>query len=1206
MAGVQYKLRRRMKQLHQRLRRPMRSETASKAPHDCGAFFVGGGWAFRGAKKGGGGGSSSVELPDTLHSTSFARVLLLQSEGEVRGPVNGLRSIYLDDTPLQNADGSLNYQGVSVDFRSGTQWQEPIPGFPASESTTSVGVELVYGTPWIQAINNTQLSAVRITLSVGALQWIDQSTGNIWGWNVGYAIDLATDGGAFVEVLSNAFAGKSTSGYSRTHRIELPAAASGWQIRVRRLSVNMNSSTISDTTYVTSYSQVIDARLRYPMSALLGVQVNAEQFSSVPTISSDSEGRIIAVPSNYNPDTRQYVGTWDGTFKQAYTNNPAWVFYDMVINDRYGCGEHIDPAYVDKWNLYVIGQYCDEMVPNGKGGTEPRFTCNCYIQSSADAYRLLADLASVFRGIVYWGAGSAVAVADMPKDPVATYTAANVANGEFTYAGSALSTRYTVALVSWNDPADMYRQKVEVVEYTEGVARYGIQQTELTAFGCTSQAQAQRLGKWVTRTSFLETQTVTFAIGLDGTFAAPGQIIRIADQARAGRRLGGRIRSATRTQIELDAAIEVKPGDKISVTLPSGITETRTVVTATSSSLTADTTQYTADTTELTADMTGLPEEVPMITVSPAFSEIPQAEAPWALESEELSAQLFRVVSVTEGEGNTYTISAVQHAAGKFELVDYGTQIQTPPITVVPPTVQPAPGNVRLSDNSAIVQGGERINALIAWDAAEYATQYEAQWRRNNSNWVTMPRTGATSAEIENTYAGDYEARVRAFNAIGSASLWTSSVLTTLNGTLGEPPVVTHLTTKGIVFGIELNWGFPEGANIIEKTEIWYSRTNNFSDATRLGDFPYPQRTQTYVGLSAGARLYFWARLVDKNGLSGQVYPAGNGVLGTASTDAEQILEYLKDQITESQLAQALLERIEAGEGGAVAVGELINDLAAMYNIKVQYTLDGVPYFAGIGVGVENNEGIITSQILLAAARVAILDESSGQVVVPFVVQGGQVFINDAIIGQLTAQHIKVNALSELTDDAGILVSGKLQSASNGNFIDLNATGSQQAINFGGGAMVLTANGTMTINAVNVIDTLQIRGNAVTTAASSVDATTSSSSVAALIRSQYDIYNGLAGARFLLQAGLSFTISGGGSAISVYIDFVRNAAVIRTIYMGQVAMGETFLAKGVMFAHQDYPPAGWNNYLIRIRWTGSGNPTCTCTDSALIATIFNR
>ena len=624
--------------------RMMRRTAQRQNRSPSGLFCVGGGWAFRGAKKGGGGASAPIEFPDSLRSTSFARVLLLQSEGEVKGPVNGLRSIYLNDTPIQNADGSLNFLRVSADFRAGTQWQDPIPGFPGSESTTNIGIELQYGTPWIQTISNTQLSVVRVTLSVGGLQWVDQTTGNIWGWYVGYAIDVATDGGAFVEVVNGAFNGKTTSNYSRTIPIDLPAATSGWQIRVRRLTPNQNSSTISDTTFVTAITEVIYARLRYPMSALLAITCDAEQFSSVPTISSDSEGRIIAVPSNYNPDTRQYIGTWDGTFKQAYTNNPAWVFYDMVINDRYGCGDLIDPAYVDKWNLYVIGQYCDEMIPNGKGGTEPRFTCNCYIQSRADAYRLLSDLASVFRGTTYWGAGSAVAVADMPKDPVYTYTAANVINGEFSYAGSPRSTRYTVALVSWNDPDDMYRQKIEVIEYTEGVARYGIQQTELTAFGCTSQSQAQRLGKWVTRTSFLETQTVTFSIGLDGVFAAPGQIIRVADPARAGRRLGGRIRSATATQVELDASIEIKPGDTITVILPSGIAETRTVVTATSSSLTADTTAYTADTTELTADMTGLPEEVPMSTVAPAFSGIRESEAVWARESEELSAQLFRVV----------------------------------------------------------------------------------------------------------------------------------------------------------------------------------------------------------------------------------------------------------------------------------------------------------------------------------------------------------------------------------------------------------------------------------------------------------------------------------------------------------------------------------------------------------------------------------
>lgn len=1195
-------------QKHQRQAKRFKRSKARSKKNSTGFFFVSGGWVFRGAKKGGGGSAGSLEMPDTLSSTSIAKLLMLMSEGEIKGPVNGLQSVYLDGTPLQNADGSLNFQGVSVDFRAGTTYQTPIAGFPASESTTSVGIELRSTTPWVQSFNNTELSAVRLTLSVGGLQWIDQTTGNIWGWNIGYAIDVATDGGAYQTAAENSFSGKATSSYSRTHRVELPPAESGWNIRVRRLTANVDSSTVSDTSYVTSYSQVIDANLSYPMSAMLGIQVNAEQFGSVPTVAVDCYGRIIAVPSNYNPDTRQYVGVWDGTFKQAYSNNPAWVFYDLVINRRYGLGRVIDPAYTDKWSLYVIGQYCDEMVPDGKGGTEPRFTCNAYLQTAADAYRVLSDLASIFRGFIYWGHGAAVAVADMPQDTDSApiFSEANVIDGRFTYSGSRGKTRYTVAMVSWSDPADMNRQKVEVVEDQDGIARYGIQKVELTAFGCTSQAQAHRLGLWQLKTNTLETQAVAFSIGLDMLNIVPGKVIKVADQARAGRRLGGRVRSASSTQIELDAPLLVKPGDKISVTLPSGVVETRTVVLSQGKQITADSTAFTADSTAITADMTGYPETVPTITVSAPFSEVPEPEAAWAIEADDLATQLFRVVSIAEGDDNTFNISAVEHVPGKYDLVDYGTRIETPPISVVPPRVQPAPQNVRLSNRSAIIAGSEKINVLIEWDAAEYATQYEVQWRRNNSNWVTLPRTGVTAVEIEDSYAGDYEARVRAYNSIGSASLWTPGVLTTLKGTLGEPPEVTHLTTKSVVFGIELSWGFPEGANIIERTRIYYSETNDFADAAVWGDYSYPQRTQTMVVQGAGKRLYFWAQLIDRNGLSGQVYPAGTGVLGVSSADASPILEYIKGQITETQLAQALLERIESGEGAAVEVGELVNELAAMYNIKVQYTLDGVPYFAGIGVGVENNEGIITSQILLAAERVAVLDESSGQLVVPFVVQGGQVFINDAIIGQLSAQHIKVNALSELTDDAGILVSGKLQSATNGNFIDLNATGSQQAINFGGGAMTLTANGTMTINAVNVIDTLQIRGNAVTTSVASKDGTTSSGSTSALFRSQTDIYNGLSGARLVLQAGLSFTISGGSSAMSAYLDIVRNGVVLDTISLGGASVGESIRVLAGMFTHQDFPPVGTSTYVLRIRWTGSGNPTCTCTDSSLIGTIYNR
>lgn len=960
---------------------------------------VQGGWSLRGYKgKGGGSPRQPVEAADSLHSTSYARVLDLLSEGEISGLVNGLRSIYLNETPLQNADGSMNFQGVQADFRAGTQWQAPIAGFPASESTASINVELKSGTPWVRAVNNRNLSAVRVTLGVNGLRTVDTSNGDINGYSVKYAIDLQTDGGAWVEVINTSFTGKTTQQYRRTHRIDLPEAASGWVVRVRRLTANAASDKISDVTIIDSFSEVIDAKLRYPMSALIGLQIDASQFNAVPTRAFHVRGRIIKVPTNYDPVTRIHTGVWDGTFKAAYSNNPAWVFYDLVLNERYGLGKKIPAAWLNKWSLYQIGAYCDELVPDGRGGKEPRFTCNVYLQQRGDATRVLQDLCSVFRGMVYWAAGSAVPVADMPRDPVYTYTQANVIDGRFIYSGSRRKDRSTVALVSYNDMKDMARQKLVYVQDDDGVARYGVRQSEISAFGCTSEAQAYRVGQWALLTAKRETQSVSFSVGLDGTLCAPGQIIRIADNMRAGRRIGGRIRSATKNTIEIDAELGIQYGDELTVILPSGVAETRKVSKAYGVLLTADLTTYTVDSTELTADMISLPGTTMTVVVETPFSAAPRAQSVWALEAPTLKTQLYTVMSVTEGEGITFDVTAVQHEPGKFSAIDHGTRLDPRPITVVPPKVQPAPGSVTLTSFNVVRQGISSQTVAIRWEAAESAVLYEVEWRRNDSDWVRAGRTTTTGLEIDGAYAGTYVARVRAINAIEVPSAWTQSASTELAGILSAPPAVTHLTTVSQVFGIGLSWGFPPEGNIIQRTELWYSQSNSFEQAIKLGDFSYPQNTHTMMGLAAGAEFFFWARLVDKNGLPGPWYPTASGVHGQSSSDASLILDYLKDQITETQLSQELLQKIESDDGAMVEVDAIKNALAAMYTIKTQLTVGGKPYLAGIGVGVENNQGVITSQILLAAQRVAVLNEANGSTSVPFVIQDGVTYINSAFI----------------------------------------------------------------------------------------------------------------------------------------------------------------------------------------------------------------
>lgn len=1028
--------------------------------------------------KGGGGGRTPVEVRDSLHSTAYARVIDLLGEGEIYGPVHGmdnaLRDVYLNGTPVANADGTLNFSGAAIDFRTGTQLQEPLPGFPAAENTIAVGAELKAAQHWTRLFANLQASAIRVTLGVEGLSKANTGNGDINGYRVEYAIDLSVDGAGYQEVLSSAFDGKTTQRYMRSHRIELPRARQGWSIRLRRITPNANSNTIADRTFIDSVTEVIDAKLRYPMSAVVGIKINASQFQSIPTRAYHVRGRIIRVPANYDPELRSYSGVWDGTFKLAWTNNPAWVFHDLISNDRYGLGTRVPTGWLDKWGLYQIGRYCDEMVDDGFGGKEPRFTCNVYLQQAADAYRVVQDFASIFRGMAYWANASVFAAADMPSDPVYTYSSANVVDGKFSYVGSALGTRYTVALVSWNDLSEMGRQKVEYVENREGIARYGIQQVEVTGFGCTSRGQAHRVGKWMLLTSNLETRSVTFSVGLDACRVRPGSIIRVADQHLAGRRIGGRIREATTTVVTVDAELGVRPGDRLTVNLPSGVSETRVVAAAVGTGLTADNTEFTVDTTELTADLVGLPGSVLHITVTAPFSQAPQAECVWTLESEALSAQTFRVLAVKRKEGLVAEISAIQHEPGKFDNVDFGTRLDPKPITVVPPSVQAAPQNIRLASRSVIDQGIARHVAEISWAAAPSAVAYHVQWRRENSDWVEAGRTGSLTLELPDIRAGAYVARVRAINVADVSSVWASSTETQLQGDLAPPPALAQLATQSQVFGIGLRWGFPEGRFTAQRTEIWYGPTNDRASAIKLGDFAFPQNAHTLSGLSAGKRFFFWGRIVALNGEIGAWYPDGPGVMGEASWQASEILEYLNGQIKRDQLAQELTstidglttgldqaraaitaektERVDAdgalatrvdttlavANGAAAGVQEsrtalagLDGQLKATWSVKAQVTKDDKVYAAGMSLGAYTNpDGRVQSSVYFLADRFGFLSLANGAVTTPFVIENGQTVINDAVIGTGRITNAMVRDLDAEKINAGYLNVDRLNAGS--------------------------------------------------------------------------------------------------------------------------------------------------------------------------------
>lgn len=880
-----------------------------------GAVPVSGGYSIKGHKGGKGGGGSTrtpVEDEDNLHSIAYASIIDLISAGPIHGFANAdnpLRSVYLDNTPIENEDGSLNFQDVQMEFRAGTQDQHYIPGFPAVESSSGVSVELRSDQPFTRSIQNIHISAIRVGLSVRGLKRQSATTGDISGYRVEYAIELSTDNSAFTEVLRAAFDGKTTQQYARSHRIDLPRAQTGWTVRVRRITENSSNSTVSDATFVDSITEVTDAKLRRPMSACVGLRVNAKQFQSIPSRAFDLYLRVVRVPSNYDAWTHTYAGSWDGTFKMSWTNNPAWVFYDLATNASDGLGHLLPASWLDKWALYQIAQYCDEQVPDGKGGTEPRFSCNVYLQDKAEAWRVLQDLASVFRGIAYYAQGSVLAVADMPRDAVYTYSNANVIDGIFQYSGSSLATRHTVALVSWNDETDMGRAKVEVLEDSDGIARYGVRQLELTAFGCTSQGQAQRIGRSALFTSRMETETVTFAVGLTGTLAQPGQVIEIADSHLAGRRIGGLIRSATNAVVTLDAPVRVSVGDRLTVVLPDGVSQSRPIIV-----------------------QAGQTAETQTLQVDPPFSQTPETEAAWSISSTELATQKYRVLSVAEDGDLQYTIHAVQYVDGKHAAIDYETRVEVPPLSVTPPPVQGIPANVLINSYHVIDQGQARHNAVVSWDSVPNAVAYEVQWRRDHSEWVVVPRTGSTSIEIPNVYAGNYIARVRAINALDVSSLWGTSALTELNGKLAAPLPVKTLRTASLPWGIRVQWSFPSDPNIIERTEIRYSPTQDIAKAVKAGEFAYPTDSFEQTGLALTTRHFFWARLIDKNGTPGPWFPEENqpGVLGEPVSKAGDYNELITPSIVEGGLGELLMGDIRDIPKIRDSVGDLTLELGEL------------------------------------------------------------------------------------------------------------------------------------------------------------------------------------------------------------------------------------------------------------------------------------
>lgn len=992
--------------------------------------------------KGRKGGSSSsrtpTEQPDDLQSVAKAKILVALGEGEFAGQLTG-KDIYLDGTALENADGSQNFSGVVWEFRSGTQAQNYIQGIPGTENEINVGSEVSSATAWTRTFTNSQLSAVRLRLKWPSL-FKQEDNGDLVGYSVNYAIDLQTDGGTWLTVLNTSVTGKTTSGYERSHRIDLPQAGSTWTIRLRKITADANSAKIGDKMTLQSFTEVIDAKLRYPNTALLYIEFDSSQFNgSIPQISCEPKMRVIRVPDNYDPETRTYSGTWQGAFKWAWIDNPAWIFYDLVITDRFGLGNRLSAANIDKWTLYQVSQYCDQPVPDGKGGsgTEPRYTCNVYVQDRNDAYTVLRDFAAIFRGMTYWGGDQIVALADMPRDVDYAYTRANVIDGRFTYSSSTSKTRYTTALVSWSDPGNAYADAMEPVFEQPLVARYGFNQLEMTAIGCTRQSEANRKGRWGILTNNKD-RVVSFDVGLDGNIPQPGYIIAVSDELLSGKVMGGRISAVNGRVIKLDRVADAAAGDRLILNLPSGASQSRTIQAVNGES----------------------------VTVTTAYSETPQAEAVWVVESDELYAQQYRVVSVSDNNDGTFSIAGAWHDPDKYARIDTGAIIDQRPVSVIPPGNQSPPANIVISSFSVVQQNISVETMRVSWDQAQNAIAYEAQWRRNDGNWVNVPRSSTTSFDVSGIYAGRYLVRVRAINASEISSGWGYSEEKTLTGKVGNPPKPVGFATTPINWGIRLNWGFPANTGDTLKTEIQYTANSDFSNPLLLSDVPYPSAEYTQLGLKAGQEFWYRAQLVDRTGNeSGWT----DWVRGESNANADDYLGDIADDFLTSadgdRLTSDIDTNLEAALQNALAnhgtvehqwaqYGEVSADIlvvkttiaqvdkamaemstqvqaqfndvtaaledkltavvdatgaSAIYTLKTGVRINGVMYNAGMSIAVLAEAGKpVVTRVGFNANQFVLMSGSGNTQYSPFAVINGQVFISDAFIQNGSITNAKI------------------------------------------------------------------------------------------------------------------------------------------------------------------------------------------------------
>lgn len=991
------------------------------------------------------GGSSKtrtpVEMPDNLISKDKIKLLLAVSDGEVVDDFS-LKQLHFGGVPVQNEDGSYNYEGVIAEFRPGTQTQNYIQGFSESSAEFQVARDVTFNTPYTLTVSNKNLSAIRFRL-LWPRVLTQKDNGDMVGSVVEYKIEMAVDGASYQTYLTDKIDGKNTTGgYDRSIRVNLPQDfTSQVLIRVSRITPDADGVKVVDAFQVQSYAEVIDAKFRYPLTAMLYVEFDSDLFQNqIPTISLKKKWKIIQVPSNYDPINRTYSGTWNGTFKWAWSNNPAWVLYDLIMNQRYGLDQRELGIPVDKWSLYEVAQYCDELVPDNRGGMEPRYLMDVVVQSQVEAFQLVRDVCSAFRGMTFYNGESLSIIVDKPRDPVYLFTADNVVDGVFVRTFPSEKTMYTSCNVMFDDEENQYEQDVEPVFNPDAAMRFGHNPTSITAIGCTRRTEANRRGRWILQTN-LSATTVSFSTGLEGMIPSCGDVIYVADphwQSAFNLVLSGRIMEVTGTQVFLSFRCDAKAGDTLILNTDDGKPLRRTIA------------SVSADGKTLT------------LNVGYNFDVAP--DSVFLIESDQLAAEQYVVTRIEKGSDDdefTFAITATQYNPNKYDAIDNGVITDERPTSVVDPDSMGAPENVSISSFSRIVQGMSVETMVIGWSAVQYAKLYEVQWRKDGGNWNNVPRTATTQVDIEGIYAGEYQARVRCISGGNIASPWSALASATLTGKVGAPKGPINLfASDNEIFGIRVKWAMPEGAEDTAYIELYQSQSGTDQDASLLTLIPYPAAEYWHSILPAGYVNWYKARSVDR---IGNVSPWTDYARGMSSTDVNAITDVILDEILDSD---AMKELQESAQDSAAKLNEYANSI-----IQNALANDGDVRIMRKENGKRKAE-IKHAEVLIAnetEARVQQVNQISAEFNENL--NAGLTQVNEALANETEARVTSEEALSARIGENSAALDQKLDS-----WADVNGVGSMYTMKLGlkyngqeynsGMALQLTAQGNNVVSQV--------------------------------------------------------------------------------------------------------------------------------------------